>query len=321
MRSLYAILAICFLGISTISLAQTEEKNINGNEVEKIITNSYNVGKAGSLSISNSFGDINIESFSGSKIEVEVTVTVEAKKLDDTWKYLDKIKIDVSESGNEVRLKTINEINGGNKIREFSIDYDVKVPEGTSLKIRNTFGDLYIQGTGGELDINVQHGDARIGKATLASEHIQELSVQFGDLRVEEVHNANVRVQHGDFIIERLHGGEVDLGFGDGRIEHLSGEVRLDVSHSELEVEHIDDALERMDGTFQFSEFSLTGVGNGDFEIDAEGSFTDFDMRGNFDVVEREEGINSESYRLFTGDKESAKKIRLRGSHSDLNID
>ena len=309
MKTVYTLLALVLLSVGSL-FGQTEKK----------VNNSFNVGNNGSLTIKNSFGDIDIESFNGDKIEVEVTITVETRNEKDIQKYLDKISIDVSESGNSVTLKTINDMNGGNKVKEFSIDYEVRVPSKTSLEIRNTFGDLTIESSDGLLDINVQHGDASIGRVSSGGDKFHELRVQFGDLKVEEIGNAEIRVQHGDFMIENLNGADIDLSFGEGNIERLTGRVNMDIQHSEIEIEEILSDLQNMDVELQFSEFRASGFGESKFEIDMEGSFTDFDFGGNFTVKGREKGMNSESYLIFTGDESNSTKVRIRGSHSDVNI-
>lgn len=309
MKKVYILLVFALLCIGTV-FGQTEKK----------VNNSFNVGNSGSLTIKNSFGDIHIEPFNGDKIEVEVTITVETRNEKDVQKYLDKIMIDVSESGNNVTLRTINEMNGGNKVKEFSIDYDVKVPRKTALNIRNTFGDLTILSSEGQLDINVQHGDAFVGPVNTDKSKRHELRMQFGDLRVESISNTDIRMQHGDFTIEKFNGGDIELSFGDGNIETLSGDIILDFQHSELKVDKVEN-LDGLDANFQFSDFRASGFTESDYELDMEGSFTDFNIRGNFDVERRDEGMNSNSLLLYSGDRSRAKKIRIRGSHSDISID
>ena len=310
MKTIYTLLAVVLLSIGTL-LGQTEKK----------VNNSFNTGETGSLSIKNSFGDIDIESFDGDRIEVEVTITVETRNQKDVQKYLDRIRIDVSESGNDVSLRTINEMNGGNRVKEFSIDYDVKVPRKTSLEIRNTFGDLTIESSEGLINIDVQHGDASIGRVQEVENKQHELRVQFGDLKVDEISGADVRVQHGDFIIDKLYNGEIRLSFGEGNIEELAGRISLDIQHSEIEVDEILKELEDLDVQLQFSEFKASGFENSDYEFDMEGSFTDFDFRGDFSVKQRDKGMNSESYLMYSGSESGAKKVRIRGSHSDVNIE
>lgn len=309
MKRIFALLFIALFSVGTL-VGQTEKK----------VNNSFNVGNAGSLTIKNSFGDIDIEPFGGDRIEVEVTITVETRNQKDVQKYLDKIRIDASESGNNVSLRTINDMNGGNRVKEFSIDYEVKVPRKTSLEIRNTFGDLTIESSEGLLNINVQHGDASIGRIKEVANKQHEIRLQFGDLKVDEISGADIRVQHGDFIIEQLNGGEIDLSFGEGNVEKLAGRIEMDIQHSEIDVDEIL-GLEELDVELQFSEFRASGFENSDYEIDMEGSFTDFDFRGNFTVKGREKGMNSESYLVFTGQEMNAKKVRIRGSHSDVNIE
>jgi len=310
MKKVHILLAIALLSVGAL-LGQTEKK----------VNNSFSVGEAGSLTIKNSFGDINIEPFDGDRIEVEVTITIETRNEKDVQKYLDRIRIDASETGNDVTLRTINNMNGGNRVKEFSIDYDVRVPRKTSLEIRNTFGDLMIESSEGILDIDVQHGDAFIGGASARQERMHDLRLQFGDLNIEEISGADIKVQHGDFIIERMGSGDIDLSFGEGRIERLSGRINLDIKHSELKVEEVLSDLDDLNVELQFSEFRATGFQNSDYEIDMEGSFTDFDFRGNFTIKGREKGMNSESYLVFTGQELNAKKVRIRGSHSDVNIE
>src|SRR5690554_318492 len=91
-------------------------------QIEKRINKEFNNSEFTTLEIHNSFGDIIISPYSGSKIEVNITISVENIKGNEASEFLDNIKFDFVEKGNTLVITTIRpEYKGrGNKIENFS---------------------------------------------------------------------------------------------------------------------------------------------------------------------------------------------------------
>jgi hypothetical protein len=309
MKRMKYLISTGLLLIAFVAFGQKEDQ----------VKKSFNVGGAGSLSIANSFGDVNITPYSGSVIDMEITITLETKNTSDYQKYRDMIRIEAKEEGNNVSVRTINEMKGGNKVTKFSIDYEVKVPARTNINVKLTFGELKIDGSDGVLDLNVQHGDCYVGKAP-ANGH--EISIQFGDLRIDEIGSAELDIQHGDLDVDRLTLNELEIQFGDAKIETLAGTGEIDIQHGDMRIENLATDMGDLEVEIQFGDLRIGGVSDGNFEIDMSGSFTDFSWDGSYNISERKKEINSESYMMETTSGSGTKsRLRIEASHSDVDLD
>ncbi len=286
----------------------------------KNVHHSFDANEATTLNLSNSFGDVNIEPYAGSKIEIEVTITIEPKNSKNLEEYFERITIEASETGNTVSVRTVNNLNGGWKVKNFDIDYDVKIPEGTNLKVKNSFGDVKIHGTDGTVELYVQHGDCFIAEA---GDENNSIRVEFGDLRVKKMGVSEIDVQHGDVTLGKVGPLNLDLQFGDGTIEFLDGDSKIEIAHGDLDIEMISSKLSLLDIEAQFSDVEISGIGAGDFVIELEGSFCDFDFDSSWYKKKQIKDYNTEEYILYTRGETggSTQKIVIEASHSDVDLE
>ncbi len=159
-----AVFAVC------VAMAQSERQ----------VNHTFNVKNGGHLKLSNSFGDMKIESYGGDIIDVNVTIILELKNDKNKEELFDKVKIEATESGNRVSVRTVNDLNGGRDVKKFEINYYVKVPEGLDVEVHNSFGHVTVNGVVGNMEVDVQHGDCYIAKAGSGRNNLR---VSFGDLR------------------------------------------------------------------------------------------------------------------------------------------
>lgn len=299
----FSIFFLLILGVS----AQIDER------VEK----SFKLGNAPELSIKNSFGDIKINTHSSGMIEVLVEINVVPSSKRNYDKVRDKVRIDIKEIGNRVELRTISDLDGIST-EEMSIDYTVLIPENTSLEINNQFGDVWIEGTEGNLNAKVQHGDLFAGEVKGKDSAIK---LQFGDLRLETMQSAEIDIQHGDFRAETLADIELDIQFSDSRITSMNGQLIAKVQHSDIKIENVSNNVSLIEIDGQFSDITFESGPWEEFRIDLEGGFTDFSMSSSMKslVNFQSKDMHSEEYRI--NENVSGKRIRIDANHSDVDFD
>ena len=115
-------------------LALTSVGQLRAQE-EKTVQKSFT---ASTLSITNSFGDVDVTTYAGTKIEMTVVICLTSSSKTNSLKELEKINIEVKETGSRVDVVTKNEINNQKGVREFRIDYTVKMPENTNVIVKNS---------------------------------------------------------------------------------------------------------------------------------------------------------------------------------------
>jgi putative adhesin len=112
------------------------------------------------------------------------------------------------QDGNSIRIDYVN-------ARDISVDYEITVPEETTIRSHSGSGDQTIEGTRGNLDLQSGSGDVRLSRIT-GEVHLQTGS---GNVRARQIAGA-VRggAGSGDIEVEETGAGEVDLHTGSGNI-------------------------------------------------------------------------------------------------------
>jgi hypothetical protein len=145
------------------------------------------------------------------------TVTVRGKiYVGDHWLFGNR-KTDVSEveqnpplrqDGNNIRIDYVN-------AHDISVDYEITVPEDTTVHSHSGSGDQIIEGTRGNVDLQTGSGDLKL--AHLTGE--VRLQTGSGDVRAHEIAGP-VRggTGSGNMELEETGSGDVDLHTGSGNI-------------------------------------------------------------------------------------------------------
>ena len=115
----------------------------------------------GSFSLKNTNGDVFVSTWAKSEVAIKAVKTARRDKDD-----LDRIKIEVSATGNSVSVDTVYDREFLRNIR-VDVQYDVKVPEGVRLeKVRSTNGDVELMGRFSDADAGTTNGSIKLESAS-----------------------------------------------------------------------------------------------------------------------------------------------------------
>ncbi|MFN2431054.1 MAG: hypothetical protein ABR574_13630 [Cryomorphaceae bacterium] len=310
MKKSFAILGLLFL-LPAFLFAQEES-------IRKISINSK---PNQTLKIDNSFGKIEVSTYDGAYIDVTVVITAEDRKVERAREFLDNTVIDQDYDGNTVELRTVRKSKTC-KLKNFSIDYTVKIPEGTNLDINNRFGDVLIYESGGEVKVDVSHGDCRLMGVTKSKGKFRnELRVKFGRLEAENIIDGVVRVEHGDINISRITDSDIDLRFGNGKVGLLEGEIEIKLSHSTLNIDDLGSKIKDFNADVEFSNLRVYGYAPENFVGHLKGSFSNFKFPKNLSVLSDEPSMNRVEYQIRGKEAgKNAPTIKVEARHSTVTI-
>lgn len=309
MKTLNTKLLLLFLALAPLSLL--------AQELKKEFNRSFPANPETTLTISNSFGNVQMEKWDGNEIQIKVVITVEGKSESAAKEALDRMTVEFREEGNRVMARTENKCDCGNKIKEFSIDYSIKVPSGIAVSLKNSFGDLFVQGHNGPVEIDVEHGDFKIRNLTHEDNHIR---LSFGDGEAKDVNGMDIRIQHSDFDAENVESLRAQIQFSDchfANVTLLSKE--LFVQHSDVDIDVSGAEWEKLIMDIDFSDVNIAISASAQMRLEVDASFSDVDGPAAIKVQEKEDGFNSSMYRVsIHGDSAPISKASL--SHSDLSF-
>lgn len=132
----------------------------------------------------------------------------------------------VRQEGNSIRVDYVN-------AHDISVDYEIVVPEDTTIRTRSGSGDQMIEGTRGNADLQSGSGDMKLSRIT------GEIRLQTGsgNVRAREITGA-VRggAGSGDIEVEEMGVGDVELRTGSGNItaRGIQGAFRAEAGSGDI---------------------------------------------------------------------------------------
>ncbi len=133
---------------------------------KKTIKKEYTVNKDATLKISNKYGNLDIVTWTGNTISIEVTITTSGNDADEVQKKLNEIDVEFSGSSSFVSAETIimkqkknswwNWSNNNNV--NMKINYVVKMPITNNVNLNNDYGNITLGTLEGRAEINCDYG-------------------------------------------------------------------------------------------------------------------------------------------------------------------
>ena len=323
-------------------------------ERTKEINKTFDVSTSNTLSITNKYGDVHINTWDKNVIEVNVTVTADKRSESRAQEALDKVKIDFDESSSEIEVET--NIDGGFNNRngeKLTIDYEVNMPKSNDLNLRHSYGSLFMDDLSGEVDLKMSYGNMKVGnlsgetriKLAYGNGEIDkmgdgELSVGYSNLNLDEAGDVEISNQYsnidvkksldislsnkyGNMSIEDVNSLKGSSKYGKVSIDKLFNTLVLEMAHgSGVNVRWISKGFNWIDIDSNYASSTLKFEKG--FSAELEGIFKYCSLKydsEDFDFSYIDKGNTSSEYKGKIGAGGSSNsKIRLRSDYGNIRI-
>jgi DUF4097 and DUF4098 domain-containing protein YvlB len=302
-RSLLAPFLVALLA-STVAAASTPQGSFE---------RTFQVTGSVDLAVQTRSGDITIRSGPAGTVSIRGKIYV-----GDHWlfgnRHTDVSDIEtnppVRQDGNNIRIDYVN-------VRDITVDYEITVPEDTTIHSHSGSGDMTIEGTRGNADLQSGSGDLKLSRLT------GEIRLQTGsgDVRAREISGA-VRgsTGSGNMELEETGAGDVDMHTGSGNItaRGVRGALRAEAGSGDITAEGA------QTGAWEIR----TGSGNVHVHLPAEAAF-DANIStssGTLDVdapiTMTVQGRVNETHKTIVGKvRGGGPMLTLRTGSGDIHID
>src|SRR5260370_14855714 len=164
-------------------------------QVSRDFQQTVTLGASQSVHIAHRFGSVRLHGESGRDVKISATIRAQASSREEAESFAQKIQIEVQQSGEGVRIKTIypeeeNRWFRSSRSSSWSVSYDIGMPSDAPLTVRNSFGSVDVAGIHGAADIENSHGSLTVRDAGAA-----HLNNSFGRI---ELHGAGGNVAVND---------------------------------------------------------------------------------------------------------------------------
>ncbi len=345
--TIFFLTILAFINFHAASQSRYGEKS-------KQIKKSYNLSGKTKLAISNKYGDIHINTWDKSQMDVTVTITAEKASERRAQELIDNVHIDIAggESSGFVEFTTRIRGNINNRKNEsFSVDYEVSMPKTSPLNINNKYGNLYVSDLDAEVKIDVAYGKIRLDEINGDA----QLELSYGGGEIEKVGSGNLDISYSNLDIEDCSNMDIDsrysnLNFGTaGRLDVSNRYGNLDIDrvvsvigdskYGKLKIDALDKTLDLeisyggglrvrkisknfervvIDSEYVTSELSFESGSSAKVQANTRYGKLRYDQ-GDFDFNYVNTSNNSSEYRGKMGSANNpSAQVRLRSSYGSI---
>src|SRR4030095_3401701 len=209
----------------------------DGERVEKKINRDFNISTDGHVDLSNKYGNLDIAIGESNKVQINVTIIVEASSEKKAQETLDRINVIFEEGNNRVSAKTeienssgwLSWFNTGNI--DMEINYQVLVPADVYLDLCNKYGDIYLETSNRDATIELGYGHIRLGDLNSNL----KLDMSYSEGSISQIKDGNIVLSYSDFEMEDGNDVKIDNKYTDiktGSIQKLHMESAYSNLHS-----------------------------------------------------------------------------------------
>jgi DUF4097 and DUF4098 domain-containing protein YvlB len=143
----------------------------SGPETVEPFARAFKVGPSGSLDLFNLSGEVVVTGIAGDEIRVDARKLVRAKSAGDAKQQLEAVKIEATETGGRVEVRTFVPRSRGKDGKDFRVEvvYDVQVPVGAAVSLRTMSGNLRVTNVKGDVRLETVSGNIETTKTAKLS--------------------------------------------------------------------------------------------------------------------------------------------------------
>ena len=303
------------------------------------------------VEITNAFGPVRVRAGAPGLVKVGLRKNVYLETEDRAHEFASRILMRAERAGPVLRLATNrDELTARRDDVGFETHFDVQVPPGTAVTVRNqhgavdvadvtsaevdgSFDDLRVERVAGAADLKSSHGSVHVasvgGPLTLTARHgdvevrdvaaAARLDVEHGDVSATRVGGLNLRLAHGSLTVQTLRGDlEVHAEHAGVEATDVSGNARVETSFNAVTLTRVagDARVKARHGEVQAKE--IKGA------LAVESSFNNVSLEkvgGPVDVTVEHGGLRAEGLEKGARVKASGDEVTLTGFRGPVEVE
>lgn len=225
----------------------------------------YDVTPMDVINIQAKYTDLTVDTWDKNQVMIEATLRFDGKVTDKMQKFLDmfeeEVKENISYEGGELLVKT--NIDEPNKFQlgskhvgitisfnedELKVEYAIKVPAKNELVVKNSYRDLYLNGSFEDVTIDQYSGDL---KAQIIKKG--NIKLKYGSAQFDEINAAKMELYEQEIKANRIEKLDINTKYSELKIDYL-GDTEISSYESDFEIEN----LTSMEGNLKYGLMEIT---------------------------------------------------------------
>ncbi|MEE8334820.1 MAG: hypothetical protein V3S48_00110, partial [Candidatus Neomarinimicrobiota bacterium] len=318
------------------------DENKFNKSVKKSIDRSFYFPQIRKVSIENKYGDITVTGYNGDSIKVQVEITAKSITVEKAQKALDRLDVKMKKWGSVFKIQTDSNsrparlpVRDKEKDRQrdrsrererlqeqyseqsrtfgalafmdkksYTVDMTIYMPKGMAVIIENKYGEVNIEATEGNVEVDNYNGDISIfeTKSVVILNKFGDTDIEsiLGDIEVEN-YNGDLQVKdvqgsvtaeskYSESDISNISGTVAIIGYnGNATLMNIDKSLTVENKYGDIEISSVDGdlAVENYNGNLQIEKIKGTLLVNNKY--------------GDLSISEIMKGVNIEN---FNGDIE-----------------
>jgi len=191
MKSKKLFSALILLTLITATLAGYSQER-----VAKTYQKEFSLTEKSNIYLENSFGQMNIENWDKNSISITIEIKVDYPEGEKATRLLNAINIEFNQTGDDISAITKIEEDFvhswgrhfDSDSKDFSIDWEVKMPKQSNVTIANKYGDIFVNELTGKSKIELRYGNLKANKIFRDNtDPLSNLTLSYGNASIDEV--------------------------------------------------------------------------------------------------------------------------------------
>ncbi len=234
LRQAFLLCLIAFGG-ATLALANGPKQ-----EYSKKINREFGISATGTSAIYNKYGKVNINTWANNSVKIDITIVVNAGDQRTADRTFDRIKINFMNTADYVKAETVIAAETsswlGGSCQDFKINYDVWIPIGNQLDLKNKYGNAYVANLNGKLLAEIKYGDLR----TESINNDADLSLGYGKASMAKVRNLTGYISYGGLTLSDASTVQIDTKYSEFQVDHADA-MRITSKYDNFNLGDIED--------------------------------------------------------------------------------
>jgi cytoskeletal protein CcmA (bactofilin family) len=138
------------------------QESRQGPEQTDRFTGTYKVDPQGTLDLTHVSGDVRVTTGLGNEVRLEAIKRVRHRNAEEGKRLLNALRVDVSQAGGRLEVRTIYPRLPGNRGFNGTVDYTIVVPQTLAVSLKTVSGDVTVHGVRGEVRAETVSGDVEV---------------------------------------------------------------------------------------------------------------------------------------------------------------
>ncbi len=191
MKAIRLLSALILLALVTTGFVAVGQER-----VAKTYQKEFSLTDNSNIYLENRFGQMNIENWDKNSIYITIEIKVDYPEGDKAARLLKAINIEFTQTGDDISAITKIEddfMRSWDKLfdsdsKDFSIDWEVKLPKQSNITLVNKYGDIFINELTGKCKIELKYGNLKANRILRDNtDPLSTLTIGYGNATIDEV--------------------------------------------------------------------------------------------------------------------------------------